>query len=128
MWRDNEQTSKQTKSYSADGLWKAEMSHSEKHQKILSKQTNTGIAKVHMKHVLSHKKNNRKGRRKHHMQFLSQEMDHNSIHGPPHKSKPPPLVRTRGPIFTGNRFIFVNIIFSGKRFIFHHNYCPHIYT
>jgi len=32
-----------------------------------------------------------------------QEMDHNSIHGPPHKSKPPPLVRTRGPIFTGNR-------------------------
>merc|ERR1712226_1795674 len=32
-----------------------------------------------------------------------QEMEHNSIHGRPHRSKPPPLVHTPGPIFTGNR-------------------------
>ena len=56
----------------------------------------------------------RKRCRKHHMQFLSQEMDHNSIHGPPHKSKPPPLVRTRGPIFTGNRLFSSTSYFLAK--------------
>ena len=70
----------------------------------------------------------RKRRRKHQMHFLSQEMDHNSIHGPPHKSKPPPLVRTRGPIFTGNRlFSSTSYVIATGYFHQHHIYWQQVF-
>ena len=66
--------------------------------------------------------------KKHHAQFLSQEMDHNSIHGPPHKSKPPPLVRTRGPIFTGNRlFSSTSYVIATGYFHQHHIYWQQVF-